>query len=187
MTGLRATLLALLAAAVAASAAPLAGEGPDVSAIFDHAVHRPALEKTGVTCAACHGVGQPLPADGREATALAAPLGTCHACHVDGAARKVRAPSTCGTCHPVVDPPPDHGLGWIEVHGAASRGARCDDCHRGAFCVDCHERREPVRYAVHDRAFLGIHGIEVRTDPGACGSCHVDAFCIACHATGGVP
>lgn len=156
---------------------PAAGEAPAVTATFDHGAHAAALDRAALGCTACHRVGV------GEQPSAAAPAGVCHTCHVDGVAR-VRAPTACATCHPSVGPPVDHGYGWREVHGAASREQRCADCHRGSFCVDCHERREPVRFAVHDRAFLGIHGLEVRADPSACGSCHVEAFCVACHAAG---
>lgn len=161
-------------------AASASAGAPEVAATFDHAAHAPALDKAGLGCTTCHRVGV-----GEEPRSVA-PAGVCHSCHVDAEARRVHAPSACATCHPSVGPPADHAYGWLDVHGAASRGGRCDDCHRGSFCIDCHERREPVRYAVHDRTFLGTHGIEVRVDPTACGSCHVEAFCVACHSAGGV-
>lgn len=181
MSGTSANSAALSAAVLLGVLAPIwaSAIAPEVSATFDHARHEASLQRAALDCTSCHRVGL-------DGVPLQAPGDVCHSCHVDALARKVHAPRACSTCHPSVGPPDSHTYGWIEVHGAASRGERCNDCHRGSFCIDCHERREPVRYRVHDRTFLGLHGIEVQTAPSACGGCHVEAFCVACHSAKGV-
>ncbi|MEZ4239265.1 MAG: cytochrome c3 family protein [Myxococcota bacterium] len=166
----------LLLLGLAAASAGTALETDRPHDRFQHDVHRKALAREGLDCTACHAVGAAPGAD------LAPPEGVCHSCHVDREGRALRAPATCATCHDRVAAPEGHGPGWLDAHGPASRTERCDSCHRGSECVDCHERREPVRFAVHDRSFLAVHGIAVRTDPAGCGSCHVEAFCVACHS-----
>ena len=185
------SVLGLSACGILASSFWLVGAESTVSEMgevdlhrFDHGEHGKALEREGLACVACHAVGAPAEAPDDE-QALKPPDAACHFCHVDST-RQVRAPSRCETCHADVGRPDSHGVGWLDEHGSASRLGACSDCHRSGFCVDCHERRESVRYQVHDRTFLSVHGIEVRVDPSSCGTCHAESFCVSCHSSQGV-
>ena len=164
-------LVALLISVVAAARGPAMGR-------FDHAGHERPLAREGLGCVACHPVGQ-----GDEP--LAVPARACHYCHTDAESKQRRAPSRCETCHDDVLPPPDHIVGWLDDHGAVARTKGCSDCHGAGFCIDCHERRDSAQRRVHDRGWLGVHGIAVMADPAACGSCHGHDYCSSCHAGGG--
>ena len=116
---------------------------------------------------------------------LPPPAEACHYCHNPPARERQVGPGKCGVCHDVVEPPTNHGSGWLDLHGAELRvGAmECDDCHRSTFCIDCHTRKERITFRVHDRTWVSVHGIASRTDPTSCGSCHLQADCQDCHAT----
>jgi hypothetical protein len=155
-----------------------------ISAGFEHSEHERAFAKQPQACEGCH--------QGAEGGPVLPSLGeACHSCHrTDGAGswgpkKRWQRVGRCALCHTEVAPPVDHGAGWLEVHGNQARldVSTCDSCHSGGWCVGCHERREPVRYRVHDRSWLSIHGIAVRTNPAQCSSCHLQADCVACHAT----
>ncbi len=171
----------------AAPAAEPAVPSP-ILARFDHDLHGPANERAELSCTACHSMGaEKDPATGEYVTVVELELPVrdmCHLCHHLEAERPVRAPRKCGLCHDSDALPVSHGAGWTAGHGSDARldESSCRSCHKQRFCIDCHERKEALRYQVHDRSWPVVHGIASFSDPAACGTCHLQADCVACHS-----
>jgi hypothetical protein len=157
---------------------------------FDHRVHREALRRADLSCAACHQVGGTaggkVTPETQDQALLAPPPGACHTCHVASGTGHASGPGTCATCHTSDVRPQDHQGTWASEHAAEARlqGRVCFQCHARSECVDCHERKDTTRYRVHDRSWLSVHGIAVQADPAACSTCHLKSECVSCHATG---
>ena len=156
--------------AAARAAPPLVEE-----AQFSHSRHT-----AEVACASCHATDTPT----------AAPEGgaPCHDCHPTtgwGPHWPGQRRGRCERCHATIPQPEDHGASWRARHGQEARfqTQTCSNCHAQRFCVDCHERKESIRFKVHDRTWLTVHGIEARTTPAQCSTCHLQADCVSCHAT----
>ncbi|NOY27574.1 MAG: hypothetical protein GXP62_17050, partial [Oligoflexia bacterium] len=193
--------LALMACATALAApdkpaadkpAPLLQDDADRQAIFDrfqHRRHDKVFQEQDFSCIACHQVGgvadDRIGAKKLDQAYLAPPRMACHFCHNPSDGREPVGPGRCVTCHEDVDPPTSHGAGWLSQHGDEARMGviNCDNCHRSAACIECHDRREPIRFAVHDDAWLSIHAIAARANPVECSTCHQQNFCVACHST----
>ncbi len=162
---------------------------------FAHADHTRAFKKAGLSCVDCHPVGafsKPERARVVPDGSVPGPRSSCHACHrgeVEDAPR--RAPGACMVCHaerPALRPA-DHGLGWVDEHGAEgrARGAQCSDCHDTATCVACHEGRGALRKSPHGPGWSAFHGVEARVDPRSCSTCHIGEACASCHVEGVLP
>jgi len=160
-----------------------------IFARFNHKRHQGVLAARGVGCSSCHQIGttgDPRIAMSKvESVVLPPPAKACHFCHNPPTGEQPIGTGRCITCHDKVMPPDSHGAGWIDLHGTEARLQTwsCDNCHRRSFCIDCHERKEAVRYRVHDGAWLTIHPIAARTDPSQCGTCHLQAECESCHTS----
>lgn len=182
-------LLALLLASPAAGDESTSVDSRrEIYARLDHDMHIGLAGEKG--CATCHDFEPVLDAAGNvdPISTFLPRTGACHTCHAAAEPRRTRGPTRCTTCHEQAPTPTTHGAGWLSLHGAEARTGSCSDCHRSRTCVGCHEQRESIRFDVHDRTWLSVHGIAARADPSSCSSCHLQAGCVSCHAsTAGAP
>jgi hypothetical protein len=145
---------------------------------FSHSTHAGA----GLACERCHGDVTALAADGAPRR-IDKP--ECLACHEES-----RVEERCATCHLEIDEnwaPPNHGAGWMTMHGRIARSAnpqdfteQCSFCHQQSSCVDCHMDEPPPNHTQFWRQ--RGHSIEARIDRDRCATCHQSDSCDRCHS-----
>lgn len=106
----------------------------------------------------------------------------------------------CNECHRDAGVPPNHEVGWNELHRvvAVKELANCGTCHDQSFCQDCHfgggtDRSLHVSTTKstgpdymprsHRSDWREIHPIAAADRPASCARCHQSpSFCADCHA-----
>lgn len=140
-------------------------------------------EPRGVEMAAVRPAGHEPGFETRHATAAAAGLVRCSACHTE---------RQCADCHAGAERPRFHAAAFVLRHGpeAFSRDSDCAACHSSeAFCRDCHAGlglADAGRSggAFHDAqpTWLLAHGLAARQDLESCVTCHAEQQCLRCHS-----
>ena len=208
MSRAHATLLMLLALALAACASMLGLKKPgDPSRPFEHRAH--VLH--GVACTQCH---EGIAASTHESAMHVPGAAKCVSCHA-----KPHDTRECSACHGESSTRQEAELVHTTLkfdHSKHQRaaGGDCARCHQGAgsatamrlepkmaTCFGCHEHQDewnvrkcdgchvnvsaenvmPESHVVHDGDFIREHGVRAASERDLCATCHDDRSCAKCH------